>query len=135
MTTIQIDGQTITSTVNQSSTWAKVYGRPVSVIRRTLAHAINEPARNLECLTEAYAKTNTELTQEHIDYVLADAVQRATKAEKELAKIADLADDFIVWEKAGYNKTREAAEKAKPHNGTPNGTVFRVVKVSDVMVD
>lgn len=134
MTTIQIDGQTITSSIDRSNMWAKVYGRPVSVIRRELERTISAPERNREYLIQAGEKCGLVYDEEYIAEMIAPYIAAAKKAENELAKLADLDDDYVIWEKAGYNATRDKAEKAKPHNFTLSGTVFRVVKVSDVMV-
>jgi hypothetical protein len=135
MTNIQIDGQIIKSSIDRSKCWAKVYGRPVSVVRAGLARDISAPERYRTALIEADAKYGRVRSDEDMALQIEPMLQGAKKAEKELAKIAHLADDFIIWEKAGYNGTYEQAVKAKPHNFTLAGTVFRVVKVSDVMVD
>ena len=134
MTNIQIDGQIIKSSIDRMHTWAKVYGRPVSVIRADLMRTIAKPETIRAISAETDAKFGTTRTEEDMAEFLAPYIALAKKAEKELAKIADLDDEYIIWEKAGYNKTQKSAVNAKAHNNVLSGTVFRVVKVSDVAV-
>jgi hypothetical protein len=134
MTNIQIDGQIIKSSIDRTNEWAKVYGRPVSVIRADLKRTIAKPESLRAMFAEADAKSGRSRSEEDMAEFLVPYIALAKKAEKELAKMADLDDEYIIWEKAGYNKTQKAAVNAKAHNNVLSGTVFRVVKVSDVAV-
>jgi len=102
--TIQVNGQTLTRKTDGYTVYAYAVpksGRKIEAIRATLQSIIDAPEKE----AARWASAGIELD-------VSDRVKAAKRAERELARLADVPAGTFVWEKASWHADFQLALSA-----------------------